>query len=168
MGGLESGQGELATTPLLLTAGEAAEVLRVGRTTLYALMKVGELRPVHIGRSCRLSCVEIERYVRGLGAPEPAPPRSKAQADDRRPARTFRAGLATAGRRMNPQVAHPSQSPSEVSGMTPRVLLNDAQRMSTGTWVGARGMTRAVDRAPAATREVLGDNFGPIAARSAP
>jgi excisionase family DNA binding protein len=52
-------------------------VLRVGRTTIYALMKAGELRPVHIGRSCRLSRVEIERYVRRLEAPEPAPPRSK-------------------------------------------------------------------------------------------
>jgi hypothetical protein len=29
--------------------GKAAEVLRVGRTTIYALMKAGELRPVHIG-----------------------------------------------------------------------------------------------------------------------
>jgi excisionase family DNA binding protein len=79
MGGLESGRDELATTPLLLTPEEAAEVLRVGRTTIYALMTAGELRPVHIGRSCRLSRVEIGRYVRRLGAPEPAPPRSKAR-----------------------------------------------------------------------------------------
>lgn len=77
MGGLESGQGELATTPLLLTAEEAAEMLRVGSTTLYALMKAGELRPVHIGHSCQLSRVEIERHVRRLEAPEPAPPGSK-------------------------------------------------------------------------------------------
>ena len=45
MGGLESGRGELATSLLLRTAKDAAEVLRVGRTTLYALMKAGELRP---------------------------------------------------------------------------------------------------------------------------
>jgi predicted DNA-binding transcriptional regulator AlpA len=49
MGGLERGRGQLATSPLWLTAEEAAEVLRVGRTTIYALMKAGELRPVHIG-----------------------------------------------------------------------------------------------------------------------
>ena len=39
---------------LLLTAEEAAEALSVGRTTLYALIKEGKLRSVHIGRSCRL------------------------------------------------------------------------------------------------------------------
>lgn len=120
MGGLKSGRGELAPTSLLLTAEEAAGVLRVGRTTVYVLMKVGELRPVHIGRSCRLSRVEIERHLRRLEAPEPAPPRSKAQANDRRSARTLRAGRATAGCRVNPQAGHPSRSPSEVSGMTTR------------------------------------------------
>ena len=41
--------------PLLLTPEEAAQVLRIGRTTLYALIKDGNLRPVHIGRSCRVS-----------------------------------------------------------------------------------------------------------------
>lgn len=121
MGGLESGRGELATSLLPRTAKDAAEVLRVGRTTLYALMKAGELRPVRIGHSCRLSRVEIERHVRRLEAPEPAPPRWKAQADDRRPSGTLRAELATAGCRVNPQVGHPSQTPSAVSGMTPRV-----------------------------------------------
>ena len=65
----------LATTALLLTPEEAATVLRVGRTTVYALMKAGDLRPVHIGRSCRLSRAELERYVRGLEAPRPLPPR---------------------------------------------------------------------------------------------
>ena len=48
---------------LLLTTSEAAEVLRVSRTTVYNLMKVGELRPVHIGRACRISLAEIRRYV---------------------------------------------------------------------------------------------------------
>ena len=62
--------------PLLLTPEEAAALLRVGRTTVYGLMKAGELRPVHIGRSCRLSRAELERYVRHLEVPDPVPPRS--------------------------------------------------------------------------------------------
>lgn len=64
---------------LLLTPEEAATVLHVGRTTVYALMKAGELRPVHIGRSCRLSRAELERYVRHLEAPDPVPPRPRAR-----------------------------------------------------------------------------------------
>ena len=60
--------------PLLLTPEEAAQLLRVGRTTIYALMKVGELQPVHIGRSCRLSRTELQSYVNRLQSPSPAPP----------------------------------------------------------------------------------------------
>ena len=56
----------LASNPLLLTPEEAATLLRIGRTTIYALMKAGDLRPVHIGRSCRLPRTELERYVRFL------------------------------------------------------------------------------------------------------
>ncbi len=61
----------MESDPLLLTPEEAATVLRIGRTTIYALMKAGELRPVHIGRSCRLSRAELERYVDRLQAPPP-------------------------------------------------------------------------------------------------
>ncbi|MBY3552628.1 helix-turn-helix domain-containing protein [Modestobacter lapidis] len=67
----------MAADWLLLTPGEAAEVLRIGRTTVYALMKSGALRPVHIGRSCRISQAELDRYVRQLEAspsrPQPSP-----------------------------------------------------------------------------------------------
>jgi excisionase family DNA binding protein len=66
-----------AADRLLLTPEEAAKVLRVGRTTVYALMKSGDLLPVHIGRSCRISQAELERYVRRLQAapsrPHPSP-----------------------------------------------------------------------------------------------
>jgi excisionase family DNA binding protein len=68
----------LAAEPLLLTPDEAAKVLRVGRTTIYALIKGGDLHPVHIGRSCRISRAELERYVRRLEVPPPsASPRSR-------------------------------------------------------------------------------------------
>ena len=63
----------LAEAPLLLTPEEAARALRIGRTSIFALMKAGELRPVRIGRSCRLSKGELERYVRRLEAQNPSP-----------------------------------------------------------------------------------------------
>ena len=69
----------LAAEALLLTPEEAAKVLRVGRTTIYALMTAGKPRPVHIGRSCRLSRAEPERYVRHLESPRPVPPRPQAR-----------------------------------------------------------------------------------------
>ncbi|NYJ08051.1 helix-turn-helix domain-containing protein [Petropleomorpha daqingensis] len=61
-----------ADGPLLLTPEEAAQLLRVGRTTIYALINAGDLRPVHIGRSCRLARTELERYVNRLQVPPPA------------------------------------------------------------------------------------------------
>jgi excisionase family DNA binding protein len=63
-----------AAESLLLTPEEAARLLRVGRTTVYALMKAGDLRPVHIGRSCRLARAELERYVRRLQNPPKTAP----------------------------------------------------------------------------------------------
>src|SRR3954451_10737896 len=63
-----------AAESLLLTPEEAATVLHLGRTTVYALMKAGDLRPVHIGRSCRLARAELERYVRMLQNPPQAAP----------------------------------------------------------------------------------------------
>jgi excisionase family DNA binding protein len=79
MGESQRPRGPVSSEPVLLTPEEAAQVLRVGRTTIYALMKAGDLRGVHIGRSCRLSRAELERYVRHLEAPEPVQPPPKAR-----------------------------------------------------------------------------------------
>ena len=62
----------LSSDPLLLTPEEAATVLRVGRTSIYALIKAGDLHSVHIGRSCRISRAELERYVSRLESPPPS------------------------------------------------------------------------------------------------
>src|SRR4051812_26636550 len=70
----------ITNDPLLLTPEEAAKVLRLGRTTVYALIKEGSLRPIHIGRSCRISRAELERYVNRLDCPPPdVPPRSRSR-----------------------------------------------------------------------------------------
>lgn len=84
MGDAQRPREPVSSDPLLLTPEEAAEVLRVGRTTIYALMKAGELHAVHIGRSCRLSRAELERYVDRLQRP-PSPP-----ATERKPRRRSR------------------------------------------------------------------------------
>jgi excisionase family DNA binding protein len=62
----------LAAEPMLLTPEKAATVLRVGRTTVYPLMKSGDLHAVHIGRSCRLPRAKLQRYVDRLIAPPPS------------------------------------------------------------------------------------------------
>jgi excisionase family DNA binding protein len=81
---------DVSSDRLLLTPEEAAVVLRVGRTTVYGLIKEGQLRPVHIGRSCRLSRAELERYVSRLEAPPPPPP---TRAPHRRPTTTSQGEL---------------------------------------------------------------------------
>ncbi len=82
MGDMQRHREPVSSDSLLLTPEEAAEVLRVGRTTIYALMKAGDLRPVYIGRSCRLSRAELERYVRRLEALR-APRRTRTSTDQR-------------------------------------------------------------------------------------
>jgi excisionase family DNA binding protein len=63
---------------LLLTTVQAGRVLGVGRTTVYQLIKTGELHAVHVGGSCRISWGELERYVARLdaGAQPTEPPGS--------------------------------------------------------------------------------------------
>ena len=65
---------------LLLTTVQAGRVLGVGRTTIYQLIKTGELHAVHVGGSCRISWAELERYVTRLDSAgnQPAEPRVSA------------------------------------------------------------------------------------------
>jgi len=50
------------------TTTEVARVLHLSRTTVYTLISDGSLRPVHIGRSCRITRAELERFVGELDA----------------------------------------------------------------------------------------------------
>ena len=49
--------------PLLVSVEEAAEQLGIGRTTLYELIRHGDVRPIRIGRCVRIPQRELEAYV---------------------------------------------------------------------------------------------------------
>lgn len=50
----------------LLTMEEAAERLRIGRTTMYALVKAGAVESVTIGTLRRIPPEALKAYVAGL------------------------------------------------------------------------------------------------------
>jgi excisionase family DNA binding protein len=52
-----------AIAPVLLTVSQAAQALAVGRTTLYELIRGGELEAIRIGRSTRIPVDAIATYV---------------------------------------------------------------------------------------------------------
>ena len=56
------------TPRLMLTAEQAAVALGIGRTTVYALIKSGELRSLLIGRLRRIPLDEVEAYTARLTA----------------------------------------------------------------------------------------------------
>jgi excisionase family DNA binding protein len=53
---------------LLLTPEEAAQVLRVGRSKVYDLIRTGTLRSVKIGGSRRISISALAEFVADLYA----------------------------------------------------------------------------------------------------
>ena len=52
--------------PLLLTVETAAEMLAIGRTRMFALIRDGDIPSVLIGRSRRVPFAALEKYVAGL------------------------------------------------------------------------------------------------------
>jgi excisionase family DNA binding protein len=50
----------------LLTRGEAAEFLNVSESTVYRLIRGGELPAYRVGHSIRISQVALESYLRQL------------------------------------------------------------------------------------------------------
>jgi excisionase family DNA binding protein len=57
----------------MLTPEQAADALSIGRTTLYALIKSGELCSLRIGRLRRIPADEITAYTaRLIAAQHPA------------------------------------------------------------------------------------------------
>lgn len=49
--------------PLLLKAGQVAQLLRLGRSTVFALLAAGELPFIRIGRSVRVPRVALEHWI---------------------------------------------------------------------------------------------------------
>ena len=53
----------MTTDPMLLTPEQAAAVLQLGRTKVFALMKSGELKSIRVGRSRRIPRTALEAWV---------------------------------------------------------------------------------------------------------
>jgi excisionase family DNA binding protein len=60
----------------LLTTAEAAVLLRVSKSTVRRLVRVGELQPVRIGRAVRFQLETLETFARGRVAPTTTHPDS--------------------------------------------------------------------------------------------
>lgn len=54
----------------LLSRTEAAEFLGVSTSTVYRLLRRGDLRAYRVGHSIRMTQVDIENYLRQLPPPE--------------------------------------------------------------------------------------------------
>lgn len=52
--------------PLLLTVKQAADMIGVGRSTLYRVLDRGEITSVHLGASRRIPLCAVYAYIDGL------------------------------------------------------------------------------------------------------
>ena len=57
-------QAEYVSTPLL-SVGEAAKYLGIGRKVLYQLIEMGEIRAVKAGRAVRIEKQSLDRFKAG-------------------------------------------------------------------------------------------------------
>jgi excisionase family DNA binding protein len=62
--------------PALITIKQAAQLLNLGRSTVYELIAAGQLEVVHIGRSARIPTDAITALINRLRADQTVPARS--------------------------------------------------------------------------------------------
>ena len=67
---MASRTGTASREKLLVTPEDAAQMLSLGRTTVYALLQTGDLFSVRVGRARRIPIGAIEAFVAGLSARE--------------------------------------------------------------------------------------------------
>jgi excisionase family DNA binding protein len=60
---VRDGPAERAAPRLMLTVEQAAETLRIGRTTMFALVRSGEVESVRIGRLRRVPADALDAYT---------------------------------------------------------------------------------------------------------
>jgi excisionase family DNA binding protein len=58
----------LAFVKVAYSVGEACDLLSIGRSSLYAAVKCGELKPVKLGRRTLLLADDLAAFLRRLGA----------------------------------------------------------------------------------------------------
>ncbi len=56
----------MQSTPMLLTAEDVAERTNLGRSTIYALLKSGELKSVKVGRARRIPAAALDEFIANL------------------------------------------------------------------------------------------------------
>jgi len=49
--------------PSLLTVREVAQLLRIGRSTVYQLLQRGDLTNIRIGRSVRVRLEDLQKFI---------------------------------------------------------------------------------------------------------
>ena len=56
----------MSDTPMLWTPAQTARMMNISRSQLYILLKRGDLKSVHIGRSRRIATDEINQFIDNL------------------------------------------------------------------------------------------------------
>ena len=103
----------------LYTAQEIADKLQIKKTTVYELIKRGELYSSKVGKQLRISEQQLKQYLERSGSGNNMPDQKAASSSTPDPLRTVFPGSRTSGQ---PDVHSPSGDPS------PSILYEQLQR----------------------------------------